>query len=228
VVLACVLATQDRRCRVFVVTAVAAGLVFTAVTSALAWQGLGLRLTPMLEYGARYSTVPILLLDAALIVAADTYARVVAAPQGHRRGRRAGSGPGSQLGHRLPLPGPPLRRPWPSLVTHGRQVAWPLPAPPGGDDQDHLAYLVGGRSGCPPSSAAPACAAEPRYRPPLPGQALMWLGDDRVPHLAARSGPGLAHPVSSQPSAPGVPGRPWVPRLARLPASGDQFLRSLL
>jgi hypothetical protein len=75
VVLAVVLATQDRRCKVFVVTAVATGLLFTAVTSAFAWGGPGQQVTVRVEHGARYSTVPILLLDAALIVAADAYAR---------------------------------------------------------------------------------------------------------------------------------------------------------
>jgi hypothetical protein len=75
VVLAAAVITQPGRCRVFVITAVATGLVFTAVTSAIAWGGPGLRVTPRLEHGARYSTVPILLLDAALIVAADAYAR---------------------------------------------------------------------------------------------------------------------------------------------------------
>ncbi len=75
VVLACVVATQAGRCRVFVVTAVATGLVFTAVTSAFAWGGPGQRVTIRVEHGARYSTVPILLLDAALIVAADAYTR---------------------------------------------------------------------------------------------------------------------------------------------------------
>ena len=74
VVLALVLATQARRCRVFVVAAVATGLVFTAVTSAFAWGGPSQRVTVAMEHGARYSTVPILLLDAALIVAADGYA----------------------------------------------------------------------------------------------------------------------------------------------------------
>ena len=74
-VLAWAVATQDRRCRVFVITAVATGLVFTAVTSALAWGGPGQRVTLRIEHGARYSTVPILLLDAALIAAADAYAR---------------------------------------------------------------------------------------------------------------------------------------------------------
>jgi hypothetical protein len=75
VVLTAAVVTQPGRCRVFVVTAVATGLVFSAVTSAIAWGGPTLRVTPRLEHGARYSTLPILLLDAALIVAADAYAR---------------------------------------------------------------------------------------------------------------------------------------------------------
>ncbi len=75
VVLAVAVATQDRRCRVFVVTAVATGLVFTAVTSAFAWNGAGQQISVQVEHGARYSTLPILLLEAALIVAADAYAR---------------------------------------------------------------------------------------------------------------------------------------------------------
>jgi hypothetical protein len=75
VVLAWAVVTQPGRCRVFVVTAVAAGLVFTAVTAAFAWGGPGQPVTVRVEHGARYSTLPILLLDAALIVAADAYAR---------------------------------------------------------------------------------------------------------------------------------------------------------
>jgi hypothetical protein len=75
VVLAAAVATQDWHCKVFVMTAVATGLVLTAVTSALAWGGPGQQVTIRVEHGARYSTVPILLLDAALIVAADAYAR---------------------------------------------------------------------------------------------------------------------------------------------------------
>jgi hypothetical protein len=75
VVLACVVVTQPGRCRVFVVTAVATGLLFAAVSAEFAWGGPGLRVTPRVEHGARYSTVPILLLDAALIVAADAYVR---------------------------------------------------------------------------------------------------------------------------------------------------------
>jgi len=75
VVLALAVVTQDRRCRAFVVTAVATGLVFTVVTSALAWGGPAQPISVHVEHGARYSTLPILLLDAALIVAADAYAR---------------------------------------------------------------------------------------------------------------------------------------------------------
>jgi hypothetical protein len=75
VVLAAAVATQPGRCRVFVVTAVATGLVFTAFTSAFAWGGPGQHVTVRVEHGARYSTVPILLLEAALIVAADACAR---------------------------------------------------------------------------------------------------------------------------------------------------------
>jgi hypothetical protein len=75
VLLAMALLTQPGRCRVFVVTAVTAGLVFTAVTSAFAWGGPAQRVTLRAEHGARYSTLPILLLDAALIVAADACAR---------------------------------------------------------------------------------------------------------------------------------------------------------
>jgi hypothetical protein len=75
VVLAFVVVTQPGRCRAFVVTAVATGLVFTAFTSAFAWGGPGKRVSVGVEHGARYSTLPILLLDAALIAAADAYAR---------------------------------------------------------------------------------------------------------------------------------------------------------
>jgi hypothetical protein len=74
-VLAWVIVTQPGRCRAFVVTAVVTGLVFAVVTSALAWGGPGQRVTVRFEHGARYSTLPILLLDAALIVAADAYVR---------------------------------------------------------------------------------------------------------------------------------------------------------
>ncbi len=75
VVLVAGLATGDKRCQVFVITAVGTGVVLTGITSVLAWGGPGQLLTVAVEHGARYSTVPILLLDAALIVVADTWAR---------------------------------------------------------------------------------------------------------------------------------------------------------
>ena len=74
VVLGAAVVTQPGRCRVFVATAVATGLGLTAVT-ALSWGGAVQRITVAAEPAARYSTVPILLLDAALIVTADAYAR---------------------------------------------------------------------------------------------------------------------------------------------------------
>ncbi len=75
VVLLAGLATRDRRCQVFVITAVGTGVVLAGITSVLAWGGPHQVLTVAVEHGARYSTVPILLLDAALIVVADTWAR---------------------------------------------------------------------------------------------------------------------------------------------------------
>ena len=72
-VLVCALTTQGRRCQVFVVTAVVTGLIFTVLTSAFAWAGPGQLATIGVEHGARYATVPILLLDAALIVSADSF-----------------------------------------------------------------------------------------------------------------------------------------------------------
>jgi hypothetical protein len=67
--------TQETRCRVFVVTAVATGLVFTLVSTVLGWGAPDKPATPFAESGSRYSTLPILLLDAALIVTADACAR---------------------------------------------------------------------------------------------------------------------------------------------------------
>ena len=74
VALVAAVATQGTRCQVFVVTAVAGSLILTAFTSALAWGGPGQLDTVAVEHGARYSTVPILLLVAALIVSADSVA----------------------------------------------------------------------------------------------------------------------------------------------------------
>lgn len=75
IVLAAAVVTQTGRTRMFVITAVVTGLVFTAITSGFAWGGPGQAVTVKVEHGARYSTLPILLLDAALIVAADACAR---------------------------------------------------------------------------------------------------------------------------------------------------------
>jgi hypothetical protein len=75
IVLAAAVVTQPGRSRAFVITAVLTGLVFTAITSAFAWGGPGQAVTVRMEHGARYSTLPILLLDAALIVAVDVCAR---------------------------------------------------------------------------------------------------------------------------------------------------------
>jgi hypothetical protein len=75
VVLVAAAATQGRRCQVFVITAVAGSLVLTGLTSFLAWGGPGQLDTVAVEHGARYSTVPILLLVSALIVSADSFAR---------------------------------------------------------------------------------------------------------------------------------------------------------
>jgi hypothetical protein len=72
-VLAVAAVRMPGRCRAFVVTAMAAGLVTTAV-SALGWGGAVRVVTVAAEPAARYSTLPILLIDAALIVAADACA----------------------------------------------------------------------------------------------------------------------------------------------------------
>jgi hypothetical protein len=71
VILAVIVATQARRCKVFVITAVATGVVIAVVSAIFAWGGASIRDSVANEAGARYSTVPILLLDAALIVGAD-------------------------------------------------------------------------------------------------------------------------------------------------------------
>jgi hypothetical protein len=74
VILGLAVFTQARRYRVFVVTAVATGLVFTFVAATLSWVP-SQRVTLGMEPGARYSTLPILLLDAAMIVSADACLR---------------------------------------------------------------------------------------------------------------------------------------------------------
>jgi hypothetical protein len=72
-ILGLAVATQTRRCRVFVVAAVATGLAFTFVAATLSWTP-SQPVTLGMEPGGRYSTLPILLIDAAVIVAADACA----------------------------------------------------------------------------------------------------------------------------------------------------------
>lgn len=73
--------TQGRPVRVFVVTAVLGGLVYTAVAAAItSYVVYESPLSPFqsavsFEPGSRYSIVPIFLLDAAAIVAVDAFAR---------------------------------------------------------------------------------------------------------------------------------------------------------
>jgi hypothetical protein len=74
VVLGALAVTQSSRCRVFMSAAVATGLLFTLVPTTISFVP-GEPVNVAHEPGARYSTVPILLLDAAIIVAADACAR---------------------------------------------------------------------------------------------------------------------------------------------------------
>jgi hypothetical protein len=74
VILGLAVAPQARPVRVFVVTAVATGLVFAFVAATLSWSP-SQPVTLGMEPGARYSTLPILLIDAALIVSADAWSR---------------------------------------------------------------------------------------------------------------------------------------------------------
>lgn len=67
-------ATEDRRRMVFQATAVVTGLVFALAAGSIGWAP-SQQVTPATEPGARYSTVPILLLDAALLAAADAFIR---------------------------------------------------------------------------------------------------------------------------------------------------------
>ena len=84
-VLGWAMATQGRQVRVFTVAAVATGIVFTVfaavITSYVVDEAPFLGRVSF-EPGSRYSVVPIVLLDAAAIVAVDAFAR-----------RRAGPGP---------------------------------------------------------------------------------------------------------------------------------------
>ena len=92
--------TQGRQVRVFVVTAVVTGFVFTifaaAITSYVVYEAPFTGRVSF-EAGSRYSVVPIVLLDAAAIVAVDAL-RAAVPPRGRpppRRGRSWPSPPSS-------------------------------------------------------------------------------------------------------------------------------------
>lgn len=73
-VLGLAVATLPGRCRVFVVTAVATGILFAFVSATLSWTP-SQPVTIAMEPGARYSALPILLFEAAMIVAVDACVR---------------------------------------------------------------------------------------------------------------------------------------------------------
>jgi hypothetical protein len=81
--------TQGRRYQVFAVVAVLTGLVLNVGAATINSAVPGFPITPYYEHGARYSVVPILLLQAALIAGADAWTRL--------RGRNR-QVPGSQRG----------------------------------------------------------------------------------------------------------------------------------
>jgi hypothetical protein len=67
--------TQDRRVRMFIGTALLIGFVETVVAGTLTWWVSGNAVTHNFEPGSRYTDLPILLIDAALICAVDAYLR---------------------------------------------------------------------------------------------------------------------------------------------------------
>jgi len=92
VVLGWAMITQGRQVRVFVVTAVLTGFVYTVVAAVITTYVV--REAPLVspvsfEPGSRYSVLPIVLLDAAAIIAVDAFIRGGAATI--RRGAAAGS-----------------------------------------------------------------------------------------------------------------------------------------
>jgi hypothetical protein len=74
-VFASALITRPRPTRVFVVTALAIGFAFTMIAATETWWVTILPVTPMAEPGSRYTAIPILLLEAAVIAAADSWLR---------------------------------------------------------------------------------------------------------------------------------------------------------
>ena len=69
------LITQRGRPRVFVVAALLTGLLFAAFGAIISSNLPGLPVTEDIEHGSRYTTLPIFLIDAAAIVAVDSFIR---------------------------------------------------------------------------------------------------------------------------------------------------------
>lgn len=69
------LITQPGRPRVFVVAALLTGLLFAAFGAIISSNLPGLPVTEDIEHGSRYTTLPIFLIDAAAIVAVDSFIR---------------------------------------------------------------------------------------------------------------------------------------------------------
>ncbi len=65
------LVTQPPSSRLFILVALIGGFVLTIAAVTATWQATVLPVTPAAEHGSRYTVVPILLLDAAAIVAVD-------------------------------------------------------------------------------------------------------------------------------------------------------------
>jgi hypothetical protein len=75
IIFAVAIITQSRLVRVFVVTALAIGFLETVVAGTLTWWVSGKPVTIAFEPGSRYTDLPILLIDAALIIAVDAFIR---------------------------------------------------------------------------------------------------------------------------------------------------------
>jgi hypothetical protein len=67
--------TQGRLVRVFIVTALATGFLETVVAGTLTWWVAGKPVLMAFEPGSRYTDLPILLIDAALIISVDAFIR---------------------------------------------------------------------------------------------------------------------------------------------------------
>jgi hypothetical protein len=72
--------TQGRLVRVFIVTALATGFLETVVAGTLTWWVAGKPVLMGFEPGSRYTDLPILLIDAALIISVDSLVRRTPVP----------------------------------------------------------------------------------------------------------------------------------------------------